>query len=1739
MSVVNNNGGNLQSKEFARNSICRLPEFIIQDICENNLSILDVGCAEGDGTAELGVFFPDSKLKGIDLSESAVAKAKSKYSAIEFEQHNLFDFTEIFDVVFCAEVLEHFEAAEIDSVLQKIMSLCDKHLILLLPYEEDPLISEHFRRFDREDFPNSKFGYRLTWFERIDFRKINTNVWNGELALVIYSNEKYLEPYTDEQFLWDNVAEQYPTEIGDVTRKLAENIQTVLKENGIVPGSKLLELGSGSGQLSACLAQSGYEVTLADYSNVALEKAKLVFKKYGLNGEFILADLFDLKELYDSEYDLVWNSGVMEHFDDRELLNAITSIKKLRATKFLMLVPNAKSIAYLLWRFDLHANGQWQWGNEYLRDNYENFLKQAGMSIIDIAYCGEEDSKWHTATGGLSEAYVKAYATMSDIKYLPDSEKYLIGYMADMTGADSALDRSSKVTIDGITPLRTQLFEEVAKNCGLTAESIRLNNKVDALTGENHILSDRIENLTNENTKLVETGEFLANENTKLVETSEFLASENTKLVETGEFLANENTKLVETGEFLANENASLTNKNVNITKANHDLTEQKQSLLNEQTLMLVNIDTIAEHVNIIYTRMNDKKIRRWLRVFDLGVLMKHSSFIGQLKIMMKLALRCIGIRKYKFHFLPTVPTEYLNSNLHTIIANIDAVRERHIEKPDIVVESCAEINQRLADENFAQYRKERDAKLSIYSADADMHKCEILAQEYKKFDVIFLSIINYDFRHQRPQQISSHFGSNGHRVFYFNAWNQHGAPVKLESENVYTFNIWSSEIPGIAQTDWREQIDQALTAFDNIMNEYAVRDAVVVVNHPNWIHVAKCLRGKFGFKILTDYLDDFTGFQDGKTSLIRKNCIDLLRESDYVIASSQFLYDHAVLYNENVGIVRNGTEYDFFAKAFGGKSLNKRKVVGYYGAIAHWFNVDVVCYVAENLPDCDIVLIGAVTDYQEKFEKYKNIKLLGEKPYSELPQHLETFDVCLIPFDTSTDLIKATNPVKFYEYLSAGKKIVATEIPELEPYRDEYVLMANDKQDFLSYVKMCLASADTLKCEKALMAMGKSNDWNVRYNDFVQLCVKMVPKVSIIVLTYNNLELSKLCFDTILAKTAYPNYEIIIVDNCSLDGTRGYLIELEKQYSEKVKVILNDTNLGFAAGNNLGIKESTGDYIILLNNDIIVTRGWMTSMVKHLENNKKMGMSGAVTNMTGNEAKIAVSYSTLDEMHDFADYYTWENFGKTYPGCVDELAMFATCIKREVIDNCGYLDEIYNRGMFEDDDYCRTVKQAGYELCIAEDVFVHHFCNASFAKLEDAEYIALFKRNMELFEKKWKVKYKGHEFREGVEIRTNEHVQIDLPSDARINGEVASISEEHRKLIRNVVADKTVVIFTPTIDWYMPMFQRPQQMATAYSKKQDIVAIYISPNFRYDSIVGVQQLNDQLLLVALESFSEAASVIEICAKKIIMSLTWPVNNIYLDKIKIDYLIYEHIDELNLLAGYDEEMENEHIALVKRADLVVCTATKLYERARDVTNNAILSTNAGDYDLFKNTGNYPVNEKVREQIEQYECVLGYYGALAEWFDYDLVAKVAKSRPKWAWILVGLSFDGSLEKSGILELNNIIHIPSQPYDKLPSFLNAFDIATIPFVLNEITLATSPVKLFEYMAAGKPILSSRMPECLKYSSVYTYSDEEEIITKAEEILKLPDDDEYWKILKEEALANTWDVKTDEILSALLEN
>lgn len=624
-------------------------------------------------------------------------------------------------------------------------------------------------------------------------------------------------------------------------------------------------------------------------------------------------------------------------------------------------------------------------------------------------------------------------------------------------------------------------------------------------------------------------------------------------------------------------------------------------------------------------------------------------------------------------------------------------------------------------------------------------HHCEAdFNKPYDKCDILLLSVIDYSFRHQRPQHFAESLAKSGHRVFYIETlFNTERTKVSKDDGNLKIINLKNSAALSVHTTNFKDNINLIVQEFDKLIYKYAIKDCVVMVDYPTWVKPAKILKEKYGFKILADYMDDYTGFEATSGKMVVDCCKELLKISDHVIASSAYLENSAKKYCQNVSAIRNGTEYAHFACA--DKNIKKsRKVVGYYGAIAHWFDFEKVIYAAKNNPEADFVLIGEVTEGFEALSNVPNIKLLGEIPYKDLPKELERFDVALIPFDTSTDLIKATNPVKFYEYLSACKKVVATDIPELYPFKDKLCYLACTKEDFSAYISLCLSGKDSLQNKAQMTEFAKQNDWSERAAALDEILVDIFPKVSIIVLTYNNLGYNKLCVESILNRTAYPNYELIIVDNLSTDGTRDYLKSLNHP---KIKVILNDENLGFAAGNNVGIKAATGKYIMLLNNDTEVTAGYITNMIKHIEQDG-LKMVGPVTNSIGNESMINTNYNDVTGCQTFSHLYTHSHINELYRD-IRVLAMFCVLFEKALTEEIGLLDENYGIGMFEDDDYSMAIRKKGYKIACCEDAFVHHYGQASFKILGDKKYMDTFNKNKAYFENKWGEKFAPHKFRD------------------------------------------------------------------------------------------------------------------------------------------------------------------------------------------------------------------------------------------------------------------------------------------------------------------------------------------------------------------------------------------------------
>jgi GT2 family glycosyltransferase len=289
-------------------------------------------------------------------------------------------------------------------------------------------------------------------------------------------------------------------------------------------------------------------------------------------------------------------------------------------------------------------------------------------------------------------------------------------------------------------------------------------------------------------------------------------------------------------------------------------------------------------------------------------------------------------------------------------------------------------------------------------------------------------------------------------------------------------------------------------------------------------------------------------------------------------------------------------------------------------------------------------------------------------------------------------------------------------------------------------------------------------------------------PEASVVVVTRDNLAFLRLCLESVLANTEQP-CELIVVDNGSSDGTRGYLAELA-QRNPNVQPIVNETNRGFAPACNQGAALGTGDLLVLLNDDTAVTDSWLERLATKLEH-PQVGMVGPTTNRTGNEAQIDTDYRTWAELVSFAYARAKEHAGETIE--IPTLTMFCVAMRRALYERVGPLDERFETGLLEDDDYSRRVREAGYRLLCADDAFVHHFGETSFGKLSaSGEYARVLEANRARFEEKWQEPWQPYERRQSERYRELiERVRQQVADAVPPNATVLVVSRGDEELVR------------------------------------------------------------------------------------------------------------------------------------------------------------------------------------------------------------------------------------------------------------------------------------------------------------------------------------------------------------------
>ena len=357
----------------------------------------------------------------------------------------------------------------------------------------------------------------------------------------------------------------------------------------------------------------------------------------------------------------------------------------------------------------------------------------------------------------------------------------------------------------------------------------------------------------------------------------------------------------------------------------------------------------------------------------------------------------------------------------------------------------------------------------------------------FQPSDIIVFPIIDWHYRFQRPQQISARLALHGHRVFYLRTYFPEGTIPTVEPvrSDLQVFDVQLRlPLPKSIVADQLDELSKQILweQIKILCKDFHISKAICFVDLPFWGPLALELQKTYGWKIVYDALDHLGGFSNITSHMLEPE-VELIQKSDLVLTTSHLLYNEKTKLNTNCILVPNATEFDHFN--YSPEQLPDdlaplgKPIIGYYGAISDWFDTQLLASLASARPNWSFVLIGRVENTDTlPLQGMQNVFLLGEKPYALLPNYLQYFDICIIPF-RKIQLTEATNPVKLFEYLSAGKPVVATDLHELRYYQ-EYVRLAASVDEWLEAIELALQDNSPALVEKRIR-FARQNTWDER----------------------------------------------------------------------------------------------------------------------------------------------------------------------------------------------------------------------------------------------------------------------------------------------------------------------------------------------------------------------------------------------------------------------------------------------------------------------------------------------------------------------------------------------------------------------------------------------------------------------------------------------------------------------------------
>jgi glycosyltransferase involved in cell wall biosynthesis len=309
-------------------------------------------------------------------------------------------------------------------------------------------------------------------------------------------------------------------------------------------------------------------------------------------------------------------------------------------------------------------------------------------------------------------------------------------------------------------------------------------------------------------------------------------------------------------------------------------------------------------------------------------------------------------------------------------------------------------------------------------------------------------------------------------------------------NENLYVYTPIVLPLPS---SSWARRINAFLlkASLWYYRKQIGMTDFQLWTFVPTIVELAETIGGK---ALIYYCVDEWSKFSFMDSAAMREMEIRLMQKADTVFVTADHLYRDKVQYNKNTYLVEHGVDHKHFSRALNEAMPDpadiyniKSPILGFFGLIHEWIDLDLIEHVAHARPEWSIVMIGKNSIDISRLQHCKNVHFLGQKPYESLPAYCRMFDVGLIPF-VINELTINVNPIKLREYLSAGMPVVSTPLPEVKKYQD-IVQIGATYDEFIAGIETALANDSTTARERRSLRMA-SETWASKV-DYISQCIE------------------------------------------------------------------------------------------------------------------------------------------------------------------------------------------------------------------------------------------------------------------------------------------------------------------------------------------------------------------------------------------------------------------------------------------------------------------------------------------------------------------------------------------------------------------------------------------------------------------------------------------------------------------------